>query len=338
MNQVPTFLPAPLTLRGTRFDPPLFSAPMAGITHSAFRNLLADFGGYGALFTEMLCARMILKENLGRSPWVKRRPREGKVIYQLFVADTARLPEIIERLASLAPDALDLNSGCSAWNVRERHGGADLFEDVDRLRSVVRTMRANFAGPLLVKIRLGRQAPAWRTRLSERLRLLAGEGVDALTVHPRFSGEKLNRCARHELYVELAAEAGLPIIANGDILGADYWRERATQFSPASGLMIGRMLAVRPWSFAQWHDPTLVVDHAAVWNRLFDYIVEDFEERQALARVKIFTAYFARNFIFGHTLFVSVQNAPSLATARDCAAQFFAGSPPLCRVPSLNGI
>jgi hypothetical protein len=48
-----TSLPAPLTLRGTRFDPPLFCAPMAGITHSAFRRLVAEFGGYGALFTEM---------------------------------------------------------------------------------------------------------------------------------------------------------------------------------------------------------------------------------------------------------------------------------------------
>ena len=36
------------------FSPALFLAPMAGVTNSAFRRLLADFGGYGALFTEML--------------------------------------------------------------------------------------------------------------------------------------------------------------------------------------------------------------------------------------------------------------------------------------------
>jgi len=64
MNTAP-FLPM-LSLRKTSFDPPLFCAPMAGINTSAFRRLLADFSGYGALFTEMLAAKMILHEN--RSP------------------------------------------------------------------------------------------------------------------------------------------------------------------------------------------------------------------------------------------------------------------------------
>lgn len=51
-----------LDLGGTAVTPALLLAPMAGITHSGFRRLIADFGGYGALTTEMLspppsCAR-----------------------------------------------------------------------------------------------------------------------------------------------------------------------------------------------------------------------------------------------------------------------------------------
>ena len=329
----------PLTLRGARFDPSLFCAPMAGITHSAFRRLLAEFGGYGALFTEMLSARMILKEDLQRSPWLKRRPQEGRVIYQLMVTETDRLPEILDRLAVLGPDGLDLNSACPGWAVRQQRGGTDLFEDAGRLRDIVRAMRAHFAGPLTVKIRLGRRTPQWRERLRERLRLLADEGVDAVTLHPRFAEEKLKRSARHELYAELAAETPLPIIANGDITGPDYVQRRAAHFAPASGLMIGRMAAARPWVFAQWRQPELAVDHAAVWNRLVDYVVEDFSRAaQALARVKIFTGYFARNYLFGHTLFVAVQSAPDIASARERAARFFAAPPALCRLPSLDGV
>jgi len=119
----------PLTLRGVVFDPPLFCAPMAAITHSAFRRLLGDFGGTGALFTEMLSARMILREDIQRSPCLKRRACEGKVIYQLMATETARLDEIIERLAPLKPDGLDLNIACSAYNVLEQGGGTDLFDD-----------------------------------------------------------------------------------------------------------------------------------------------------------------------------------------------------------------
>jgi tRNA-dihydrouridine synthase len=332
-------LPPPLTLRGTRFDPPLFCAPMAGITHSAFRRLLADFGGYGALFTEMLAARTILKEDLQRSPWVRRRPAEGKVIYQLLVTETDLLPEIVARLAALAPDGLDLNAACAAGTVVRQRGGADVFEDADRLRAIVRTLRASFAGPLTVKVRLGRETPDWRQRLGERLRLLRDEGVDALTIHPRFAREKLGRSARHHLYAELAAEAALPVIANGDITGREGVRDIAGRLAPAAGLMIGRMAAARPWVFAQWHNPALAVDPAGVWARLFEYIVEDFPQAgQALARVKIITAYLARNYRFGHSLFVAVQTAPTLMAARDRAAAFFAGRPELCRDLSLDGI
>jgi tRNA-dihydrouridine synthase len=337
MHELPC--PAALTLRGVRFAPALFCAPMAGITHSAFRRLLADFGGYGALFTEMLSAQVLLREDLQHSPWVRRRPCEGKVIYQLLVSNTHRLAEAVDRLAAVAPDGLDLNSACPAPSVRLQGGGAHLFEDAERLRDVVRTLRAHFAGPLTVKLRLGHPTAGWRERLRERLRMLAGEGVDALTIQPRFMREKLNRPARHDLYAELAAESGLPVIANGDLTTPESYRERAAHLAPAAGLMLGRIAAVRPWIFAQWHRPDLAVDHAEVWNRLLDYLREDFHrEGQALARIKIFTSYFGRNFTFGHTLFVAVQTAPDLATAQARANEFFAARPALCRFPSLDGI
>lgn len=331
-------LPAALTLRGTRFDPPLFCAPMAGITHSAFRRLLSDYGGYGALFTEMLAAKMILHENPQQVPWLRRRPGDGKVIYQLLVTDTDRLPAIIERLAEVAPDGLDLNSACPAPKVRQKRGGADLFEDARRLREIVRELRRLFPGPLTVKIRLGAASAHWRQRLRERLALLADEGVDAVTAHPRFAQEGLRRSARHELYAELAEAARLPIIANGDITGPEAARRFAPQLAPAAGLMVGRMAAARPWCFAQWHRPDLAVDPAEVWRRLFEYIVEDFRTDRALARVKMFTAYFARNYVFGHTLFSTVQSAPDLASARERAERFFSSEPALCRFPSLDGV
>lgn len=329
----------PLVLRGVVFDPPLFCAPMAGITHSAFRRLLAGFGGYGAVYTEMLSARSVLVEDPLRSPWLRRRPEEGRVVYQLFAVEARDLPRVVDRLLPLAPDALDLNSACPAPAVRQQGGGGALFDDAVRLRDIVKTLRASFAGPLTVKIRLGRRTPEWRAALGERLRMLAGEGVDALIVHPRFAEDRLRRVARHELYAELAAEAALPIIANGDITGAGYWAEREARFRAASGLMIGRLAAAQPWCFARWHNPDMAEpDHAAVWSRLFDYIVEDFPPVKALARVKIVTAYFARNFTFGHTLFAAVQSAPDLKSARERGLAFLAAHPSLLPYPSFDGV
>ena len=329
---------APLVLRGVVFDPPLFCAPMAAITHSAFRRLLAGFGGYGALFTEMLSSRMILREDLERSPCLKRRPGEGKLIYQLMASDTVRLPEIIERLAPLRPDGLDLNAACAAYPAVRQGCGSDLFHDAPRLREILRVMRRSFAGPLTVKIRLGRQDEGWQGRLEERLDLIAGEGADALTVHPRFFEEKFKRSARHDLYGELAQRARLPIIASGDIRGPEDLRAHAAQLAPAAGVMIGRMAAACPWVFARWKDPGLHVDHLAVWRKLCDYIAEDFDAAKALARIKVIAPYFARNFLFGHTFYKAAQGAPDLAAARRRTEDFLAAGPALVRSVSVGGI
>ena len=92
------------------------------------------------------------------------------------------------------------------------------------------------------------------------------------------------------------------------------------------------MLVACPWLFGKWHNPTLSVDHVAIWNRYCDYLLEDFVPNVAVKRLKIFTPYFARNFFFGHTLFTGVQSAPDFATARARAHTFFEQSPSLTAV------
>lgn len=338
MTSNPILMPAPLTLRGVVFSPPLFCAPMAGITHSAFRRLVAEYGGYGALWTEMICARNILHEDIVRSPWLKRRPQEGKVIYQLLVVKADRLDEILDRLSVLQPDGVDLNIACPAPSIRRQRGGAHLFEDAERLRDIVRVMRRHVTGPLTVKTRLGRETPEWRERLRERLRLLEDEGVDALTIHPRFAEEKFKRTARHTLLAELAAATRLPIIANGDITGPDFVRDHAAQLAPAAGLMVGRMAAAQPWCFAKWRQPELAVDFLAVWQRLCAYIIEDFPANEALSRIKIVAPYFARNFLFGHTFFTKVQSSSDLATLQARATEFLSQSPDPATHVTLAGI
>ena len=329
----------PLSLRGVLFDPPLFCAPLAGITHSAFRRLVSDFGGHGGLYTERLSARMIIHENPETSPWLKRRPQEKRVIYQLLVSDTPHLARALDRLAPVSQDGIDINLACPASTVQQKGGGSNLFDDPDRLCSIIREIRHHFTGPLLVKIRLGRPTPDWRTVLRDRLRLFEDEGIDALTLHTRFAEESLNRFpARHTLLAELCGETRLPIIANGDITGSAYYQDHGEKLAPASGLMIGRMAAARPWVFAQWHNPGLTVDLGEVWNRLCDYMIEDFAPKKALIKLKVFTPYFARNFVFGHTLFSAVQSATDWDTARDRANEFLSATPPQVKEISLSGL
>ena len=327
-----------LTLRGVTFAPALFCAPMAGITHSAFRRLVAEFGGYGALFTEMLAARAVRNETFADSPYVRRRPGEGRVIYQLLVGSPDPLGETLERVRSFEPAGLDVNLACAARDIRWNRAGSALFDDAEGLKRVLGDVRRGFDGPLTVKLRLGHDRPDWREEFSRRAAVIRNAGVDGAILHPRFIGQKLRRHARHDLLEWACRELRLPLIVSGDLGSAADVEARRPALACAAGLMVGRMAAAQPWVFAAWNGARPVDDPGAVWLRLYDYVEEDFAPPRRLARVKMFTEYFARNFVFGHTLFTRIQSADSMPQARERAEAFFAAKPPVVGRPNVSGI
>ena len=328
----------PLTLRGVTFAPARFCAPMAGLTHSAFRRLVADFGGHGGLFTEMLCGRWLLREDLLRSPAVRRRPEEGRVIYQLMLADPQEVAPVVARLAEVRPDGLDLNCACPAPHIRQLGAGSELFEDGPRLGAILAALRREWPGLLTVKIRLGKPRPEWRVQLLQRLREFADLGIDAVTLHPRFSDEKLRRNARHTLFPELVAASRLPLIASGDLPGAPAVRAQAASLAGVAGVMVGRMAVVQPWLFRAWDEPDFRPDPAEVWTRFVRYVREDFPPPKVFYRVKAFTAYFARNFHFGHSLFTIAQSASGMEELEARALGFLTASPERARRPDVQGL
>ncbi len=327
-----------LCLRGVEFRPALFCAPMAGLTHSAFRRLVSDFGGHGALFTEMLCGRWLRAENLRTSAATRRRAQEGPVIYQLMIAEPTEVPAIMACLAQLEPAGVDLNCACPTPNVRHAGAGSALFEDRERLAAILTAMRRELAGPLTVKIRLGLPREGWRAQLADRLRLFADCGVDAVILHPRFADEKLRRRARHELLPELASATRLPIIASGDLHGPELLRRNPEHFAGVSGLMIGRMAVVQPWLFRAWRSEPVAPDYLDVWQRFVRYVREDFPERKVFHRIKAFTAYYARNFHFGHTLLAATQSATDLAPLTEKATRFLSSAPQPALHPDVAGL
>ncbi len=348
----PDAIQSGLTLRGVRIAPALFLAPMAGVTHSAFRRLVADFGGHGALFTEMLLTKMLLKEDFRRSPYLKRRPEEGRLFYQLLLSNADGLEPIIDRLvAEAAPDGIDVNCACPAPDIRSWQAGSALFENPEAVRGILEAIRRRYNGILTVKIRLGTGTEGWEARLRDRLALFEECGVDAVTLHPRFAGDKLKRVCRHDLYAWAASLTRLPIIASGDI-SPEAVAAKPEAFAPLGGIMVGRLAAAQPWIFAQWGRAQATRGPAAspfgkesqpagyweVWSRLVDYVVEDFPPEKQLSRVKIFTEYFSRNFLFGHTFFTSVRSAPDIAAARVRAEPFLRSDPQTVREPGFAGI
>jgi tRNA-dihydrouridine synthase len=101
--------------------------------------------------------------------------------------------------------------------------------------------------------------------------------------------------------------------------------------------MIGRIAIAQPWVFAGWDRP-VEIDPGAVWLRLHDYVAEDFEPEVGVKRMRLFTKYFARNFVFGHAFQSAVNAAPTMAAARTVASAFFDTRPERHTEASVQGL
>lgn len=319
---------AQCTIRGRTFAPARFCAPLAGYTHGAFRRLLAELGGCGALWTEMLAARQILAENFAASPWLRRPEQKTPLFYQLMVNAGDPIEEILERMLRFGVDALDLNLACNARLIRSCKAGSALFDDFEALHEVIYRVRANWPGVLTVKIRFGHDRPGWQQPFIDRLRLFEEAGIDAVVLHARFFEDKFKRRSRPELFPWASGLTKLPIIANGSIAGLETLEGRRPDFEGVSAIMLGRVAIMRPWVFASW-GRAAQNDPGEIWHRMSLYIEQDFRPPVALRRLQMFTKYFASNFKFGHQFNVSLANAKSLPEIRARAEDFFSRGPEL---------
>lgn len=329
--------PNGLVIGGRTLSPALLCAPLAEVTHSAFRRLVAEFGGCGGQFTEMLSGRHLLHDDLRNSPYVKRRPVEQTLFYQLMLREDDPVDRIIGRLSEVGPDGIDINLACYAPVIRQVGAGSGLFDNLPVLATVLRAVRKSWSGPFTVKIRLGHATIGSEERFVERLRIIEGSGVDAITLHTRFFEDKFKRRSRHELFAWATNLTSLPIIANGDINDPSIVREHAALFSSVAGFMVGRPAIARPWIFAGWQRP-VTVSYEDIWMQLHDYISEDFAPDVAIKRMRLFTKYYARNFPFGHTFDMAIHNAPTMDVARTRARAFFATEPVPFAIPSVLGL
>jgi nifR3 family TIM-barrel protein len=316
-----------MKIKELKITPPLFLAPMAGLTHSALRTLLLQFGGMGLLSTEMLAARKLPVENEQISPFLVRTEQERPLSCQLLVRGAEEVTPAIEALHRLQADAIDINLGCPAPKVRRSGGGSSLMDSPELVQEIIATARKSTALPLTAKIRLGETFS--EERLQNFCQMLEGEGIDLLTVHARLRKEAFCRKPHWEWVAKVKEWVDIPVIANGSVLSvADA--KKCLRISNADGLMIGRGAAFTPWLFADiarevygLDIPQVRICLPVVYADFVAALVQRFVPERRLGRLKEFTHYFAENYFFGHTLACEVQGAGSLEQAWDKACAFF---------------
>jgi len=238
----------------------LLSAPMAAITHEAFRRSIARFGGCDEYYTEMIHAASFINGGPYEAYYANCGPEPDKIVWQLTGSDTDKLVRCAELLLEHqdAPSVIgiDMNMGCPAPEIyRQGAGIAWMSKPLAEVEQTVKALRRVCASKRLsVKIRLGEEDFS-ENGLFDFADMLCAAGAERITLHPRTRKESYSRPIRKK-YVQLLAETinarypDVSVAGNGAIDGPKALAAFAASCPAADAFMIGRSAVQKPWIFA----------------------------------------------------------------------------------------
>src|SRR5256712_5929241 len=191
---------------------------MAAVTNAPFR-LVARECRAGLLTSEEIDARALVQGTGHAVALARYLPEEHPIAMQLLGSDPDVLAGAARRLEAEGADAIDLNMGCPVAKIVAKGQGAALMRDPLTVAVILRALRKAVGVPLTIKIRGG-----WddrRVNAVEIARLAEGEGVDAITVHPRTRSQQFAGFAPWEIIASVVDPVAIPVHGNGDVRSHD---------------------------------------------------------------------------------------------------------------------
>lgn len=270
MDKTPTgSRPEPFRIGNVLVDPPLILAPMAGITDSIYRRIMARHGA-GLVTTEMVSIQGLVRNQ--RLTWELcglEEPLHVPLAVQLFGNDPYAFSEAARRVEAKGASIVDINAGCPVKKVVRQGGGASLLKTPEQLLRIVETVRSSIRIPLTVKLRLGWDAASMD--IVGLARRLAAAGIDAVTIHGRTAVQQYSGRADWSWIGRVKAALGIPVVGNGDVTSLSHANAMLSATS-CDGIMIGRATRGNPWLLstvsAAW-GRTGKADPAAGWADLY---------------------------------------------------------------------
>ena len=239
---------------------PLFvMAPLANVTDSVFRKLIAKYGKPDILWTEFVSADGLI--SAGQKKLLVDlvySEKERPIVAQLFTGHPEAMYKAAQIVKKLGFDGLDINMGCPDRAVEKQGGGAAHIKNPEQALEVLKAAREGWSGSTRVEI--SHLAPVTiKTRIGYNkvdlnwIKILLEQKLPALTIHLRTRKEMSDVPAHWKLMPEIIKlrneiSPSTSIIGNGDVTDIEHG-SLLIKKTGCDGVMIGRGIFGKPWLF-----------------------------------------------------------------------------------------
>ncbi|HEY4566716.1 MAG TPA: tRNA dihydrouridine synthase DusB [Savagea sp.] len=219
-------------------------APMAGISNSAFRLTVKEFGA-GLIYAEMISDKGIVQKNKRTLDMLYIDERENPLSLQIFGGEKETLVEAAKYVdEKTTADIIDINMGCPVNKIIKCEAGAKWLLDPDKIYEMVEAVVQSVRKPVSVKMRIG-----WddeHVYAVENALAAEAAGASAVAMHGRTRQQMYEGTANWDVIRRVSERMTIPFIGNGDV-STPQDAKRMLEETGVDAVMIGRAALGDPW-------------------------------------------------------------------------------------------